>query len=62
MIKVNGWWDEYWAWRRQVYGQQGRQQWLARLPQATRLAADHLYAEFDALEPIKAEVTAQWCW
>jgi hypothetical protein len=19
MIKVNGWWDEYWAWRRQVW-------------------------------------------
>lgn len=42
-----------------VYSSHARQVWLKELPQATRLAAEHLYAELDALEPIKAEVQKQ---
>lgn len=37
------------------YGVTGRQQWLERLPIDTRLAIAHLYAEYDALVPLKAE-------
>lgn len=39
----------------QAYSQAGRKQWLERLPLATRLAINHLYAEYDALVPIKTE-------
>jgi len=42
-----------------VYGTQEREAWLARLPAASRAAAELLYAELDALRPLRAEAEKQ---
>jgi transposase len=42
-----------------VYSEKGREPLLARLPKATRQAAETLYAQYDALKPIRANAEKQ---
>jgi len=44
---------------RGVYSTEGRDAWLKRLPPACRFACRSLYAEYDALLPIKEETQAE---
>ncbi len=41
---------------KRIYGASEREAWLKKLPKAKRLAAEVIYAELDAIEPLRAKV------